>query len=433
MDNQQQYTPSPNATAEANAHLQANNYAAQVAPAPAVKSSQATTALVAVIVVLLVVMLLLSMNGKLAIGPSAASEPSTFSAASAQNQDLRAKLNAERARQGLPPLPEDAQSATLTAERIQRDATALVTLSHQWKTELDNKDSIIGGLQTELKSRDGIASSLYKQIAELQGQVAEAGNSSQQLLSISEQLKLANSQIENYRQQLVELQGRPSNDELTLLRNQLTQNMDQRNQLQLQLDELRSRANNQVNSSELTELQAELATIRPQYDSQRYEIQKLRALLNKDRLYAESANDLPPEAAQLLTKLQTLEEANDSQLLAAYQSIGTNLNAQVVHSQGFSTGSSQITFDREKVIQDVLSQRRNNSSYFLVVGYASQSGGAENNRKLSAKRATTVASIVDTLKADNQSVKAVYLGETARFSDSQESPNQICEVWEIKR
>ena len=68
-----------------------------------------------------------------------------------------------------------------------------------------------------------------------------------------------------------------------------------------------------------------------------------------------------------------------------------------------------------------------------MVGYASKSGGKEQNQALSSQRATTVASVVNVLRASNQVVRAVYLGETDRFSKTDEMANQICEVWEIKR
>lgn len=425
MDNQEKYAPSSEQTLDSSKYTEPTATSVETQA----KSNQRTTALIAVIVVLLVIMLLLSMNGKLFTPNNTAN----ISAAASQNQALRANLNAERARQGLPPLPDDSQNALIISERIQRDATSLVSLSKQWETELSGKDAIISDLQLKIKQRDDVATSLYRQIADLQSKLDKEGSSSAQLVQISNELQLANSQIETYRQQLAELQSRPTAETVATLRQQLATNMEERNKLQLQIDGLLANAQNQVDSSKVTELEAELAKIRPEYNSQRYEIQRLRALLNRDRLFIESESDLPAEAARLFAKLRSLEDANEQQLLAAYQSIGTSMNAEVVHRQEFAVGSSQITFDRETIIQDILDKRSDNASYFLVVGYASKSGGADNNRKLSANRATTVASVVDTLKASNQNVQAVYLGETARFSANDESANQICEVWEIKR
>ena len=71
--------------------------------------------------------------------------------------------------------------------------------------------------------------------------------------------------------------------------------------------------------------------------------------------------------------------------------------------------------------------------YFLVVGYASKTGDAASNQKLSARRATAVASIVNQLKKSGQEVRAVYLGQTDRFSRSVNAENQLCEVWRIRK
>ncbi|MGJ8677196.1 MAG: OmpA family protein [Akkermansiaceae bacterium] len=395
------------------------------------QSSKLTTALIVMIVVLLFLMLIMSMNGSLL--PNNRNQGSDLSPLISENGKLRSQANAERIRQGLQPLPVDAQNAQIISDRIQRDATSLVAISRQWQSELDSKESVILELSSELKARDAIAKTLYTQISELQSKLSQAGNAANALLMTKSELERTQTQIENYRNQLGELQMRPSNDELALLQDRLTQGLDERNKLQLQIDALIEKSRNKVDSSKADALEAELAKLRPELNIQRYEIQRLRALLNKDRLFIESESDLPQKAAALFAKLRTLEDANEQQILAAYQNVAIAMGAEVVHRQNFSTGSAQITFDREKIIQDALNKRQAGGSYFLVVGYASQSGGAENNRKLSAERATTVASVVDTLKAADQTVQAVYLGETDRFSAENEAENQICEVWEIKK
>ena len=71
-------------------------------------------------------------------------------------------------------------------------------------------------------------------------------------------------------------------------------------------------------------------------------------------------------------------------------------------------------------------------SFFLVVGYASTTGDAASNYGLSAKRATVTAGVIQKLKAEGQAVKAVYIGQTDRFSKTKPADNQVCEVWEIK-
>ena len=398
-------------------------------PKPGV--NQLTTALIVIIVVLLFVMLMLSMNGNLF--QASESDGSDITSLTSQNARLRAEANAERSRRGLPPLPENSSSARMMADRLQRDATSLAALTGQWQTELETKDAALRDYQSQLTSRDANAKRLYAQIASLQNKLDQAADASNQLIRLNHDLKLAHDQLGNFRKQLAELQGRPSNAQMTLLRKQLSESVDARGKLETELDALLQSAKNSIDRSKYDEAAAALAKLQPELSRQRYEIQRLRALLDRTRLFIESEKDLPAEAARLFARLRTLENTNTQQLNAAYQNIETTLSAQIVHRQTFDKGSSQIAFSREKIIQDILNQRKENNSFFLVVGYASKSGGAKNNRKLSAKRATTVASIVNTLKASGQQVKAVYLGETHRFSKTVEIENQICEVWEIKR
>ena len=70
---------------------------------------------------------------------------------------------------------------------------------------------------------------------------------------------------------------------------------------------------------------------------------------------------------------------------------------------------------------------------FLVVGYASTTGGIDLNRKLSSDRASRIASVVNSNKGEGQEIQAVFLGQTDRFSESEAPRNQICEIWEIRK
>ena len=67
----------------------------------------------------------------------------------------------------------------------------------------------------------------------------------------------------------------------------------------------------------------------------------------------------------------------------------------------------------------------------MVVGYASTTGQADTNRKLSSDRATEVAANIDMAKPGKQVVQAVFLGQTKRFSSRIPERNQVCEVWQI--
>ena len=392
------------------------------------KSNLITTSLIILIVFLLFVMLMLSIGSK----PSQSLGGSEgITALELNNEQLRAKANAERARNGLPPLPPSSASAYTTAERLRNDAKSLASLASSWEAELETKNVAIGELQAQLASRDEMTRELYTKISALQNQANQSAGAASQLALLSEDLQTANEQIERYRIQIGELQGRPSNDQLSDLRKQLNESLSKNGKLQLQIDDLLKAANSS-SSKIYDEALTEIENLRGDNHKQRYEVQRLRAELDHPTLFIKSDKDLPAEAARLYAKLTTLEDADQKQLASAYEDIRKTMNAQIIHRQTFSKGSSRITFDREKIIQDILNKRQDRKSLFLVIGYASVSGKPDSNRELSAKRATTVASIVKMLKADDQQVKAFYLGETKRFSVDSEIENQICEIWEIK-
>lgn len=393
--------------------------------------NQLTTALIVIIVVLLFVMLLLTMNGKMF--QSSKTPGSDITALKSRNSQLRAEINAERASRGLPPLPEDASSARMMADRIQRDATSLAALTSQWQTELEKKDEALRARESEIAGHTQNAQRLYAQITALQAKIDQQANASDQVVRLTNDLKIAQNQIDSYRKQVAEFQGRPTNEQQALLRKQLNESIDKRNKLELQVDTLLAQAKNKIDKSKYDDVVAELAKLKPQLRKQGYEIQRLRAELDRAKLFIESEKDLPAQAARLFAKLKTLENVNEQQLKAAYKNIEATLGARIIHRQSFATGSAQITYDRESIIRDIIGKSQDANAYFLVVGYASKSGGKQANRELSSKRSTTVASVVNVLRATGQEVRAVYLGETDRFSGTNEMANQICEVWEIKR
>jgi outer membrane protein OmpA-like peptidoglycan-associated protein len=392
-------------------------------------NSLITTSLIVLIVFLLFIMLMLSIGGK---SSNSAANNHGLTALELNNQQLRNQANAERSRNGLPPLPPSSHSAFTTAERLSKDASSLASLASSWEAELAAKNTAISELQAQMASRDDNTRQLYNQISTLTAKANQSTEVADQLVRLSEELKFANDQIETYRIQLSELQGRPSNDQLANLRKQLNESLDLSGKLQLKIDELIEAGNGNVDNKNYDQALAEIETLRGDNRKQRYDIQRLRAELDHSSLFIQSQKDLPAEAARLFTKLTTLENANLEQLTAAYEDIRNTMNAEIIHRQTFAKGSAKITFDREKIIEDILKKRQDRKSLFLVIGYASVSGNNPSNRELSAKRATRVASLVKILKADDQQVKAVYLGETKRFSPDAEIENQICEIWEIK-
>ena len=378
-------------------------------------------------------MLLLTMNGQLFMAQNAGKPANDITTLESQNAKLRAEANAERARLGLDPLPADAKDVRAMADRIQRDATSLAAMANQWQTELQEKDEALQASEKAIAGHSQNAQRLYAQITALQSKLDQQADLAHQVVTLTNDLKIANNQILDTNQRLSEMQGRPSSEEAAQFRKQLTESLEARNKLQLQVDKLMSEAQSTVSKQQYDDVVAELEQLKPLSVTQRYEIQRLRALLDRARLFIESEEDLPAEAARLFAKLRTLDNTRGADLATAYKEIEATLGAKVIHRQSFETGSSQITFNRETMIKNAMGGVAGVNSFFLVVGYASKTGDPDSNRKLSAARATTAASIINLLKTPQQDVRGVYLGQTNRFSTDKPLDNQICEVWEIKR
>lgn len=396
-----------------------------------IKNSQITTALIVLIVFLLFLMLMLSLNGKFTQAGTGNTNPN-LTTLELNNDQLRAEANAQRELQGLPPLPASASSAYTTAQRLRADANSLAQFTSQWQMQLEASNEAINEMGAKLSTRDETIKHLYSQITDLQTQLSKSGDAASQLPALKNELQIANEQIEQYRIELSEFQSRPTSDQFSNLRKQLNDSMDHSSKLQIQIDELSKSAGSPANTELYDEALTEIENLRGNNRQQGYEIQRLRAELDRPSLLIESGKDLPAPAAKLFTRLTSLEGSNQEQLEAAYEDIRANMNAQIIHRHTFASGSSTITFDREKILQNILDQRRDKKSLFLVVGYTSKSGESETNQKLSRTRAATLASVIKALKASDQQVKAIHLGATARFSADEALENQICEIWEIQ-
>ena len=148
-----------------------------------------------------------------------------------------------------------------------------------------------------------------------------------------------------------------------------------------------------------------------------------------NKMFAESADDLPKSAQGLLGDLNKLEGKSAAEVQAAYEEYVSKHGATARKRIKFSTGSSSVSeADKAEIAQ--LTQAAGKNAFFLIVGYADQQGSAAGNKKLSSARSVSVAKELGASAKGFQSTQAVYLGQTARFGPSSE--NRVVEIWEIK-
>ena len=276
-----------------------------------IRNSQITTALIVLIVFLLFLMLMLSLNGK--FSQVSGSNPN-LTALELNNDQLRAEANAQRELQGLPPLPASTASAYTTAQRLRADANSLAQFTSQWQMELEASNETINELGAKLATRDETIKHLYAQITDLQSQLNESGEAASQLAALTNDLQIANEQIGQYRIELSEFQSRPTSDQFSELRKELNDSLDENNKLKLRIDEL-SKPKESISSNKLyDEALTEIENLRGHGRQQGYEIQRLRAELDRPSLLAKSAKDLSAPAANLFAKLSSLEGSDKKQL-----------------------------------------------------------------------------------------------------------------------
>ncbi len=294
---------------------------------------------------------------------------------------------------------------------IKRDADALIQFISISQAEL-----------ARLRGSEAAQQDLYGKIGSLQSQLTQAQAAQGQVSGLQAQLQNAQQRI----QQLTDQLGN-SVDQGTVarLREQIKGVQEEREDLRSQLATLRAETNNMVNRDELDELRKLI----PENRALRLELQELRAQLDQSKLFV-TRDNLSPRAAKLFKELERLEGNTPQALKQAYRRIEQDSRASVMETASFKTGSSALAPEHESHIKDVIIGSPANS-FFLVVGYASQTGDVQVNRELSRKRATRTAQVVNHLKRKGHQVQAVYLGETNRFG-ADASRNQVCEIWEIR-
>jgi len=304
-------------------------------------------------------------------------------------------------------------SAEALAGRISNDAITLSDLLGKYSSSLASKDGLVAQKQLEVDNLNRLNSSLSDQIQRLKKQLQDSD------LDAALKMKLEN-ELADARRLLT-----AANEEIARLNARLRDLPDALNYqtLQEQVERLRAQLNAAPTQSELMRLEEENRKLRE-------ELMALRNQTNRSRLFAENADMLSVNGQRLYRRLAALEGSSNNERLQVYEDIKDELNARVVETVNFASGSSNVSQEKSSVIQKSLLSTASNAEY-LIVGYASKSGDAALNRELSAKRATSVATLTDIQRGTNQTVKAVFLGQTNRFSSSNDFSNQICEIWEI--
>lgn len=305
-------------------------------------------------------------------------------------------------------LPGGAQDPELLVTQIKKDTEALGRLVNATKSEA-----------ASLQAARDRAATLDRRVIDLEDQVRQysaAANRATQLQADLDAARQASA-------------GMVSRTEIDRLRGELDLAKAERDRLQSELNQLRSQSQNMVDPNSFALLKAERDELSAENIRLRAENQRLIAELAGAKLFV-TQDDLSPRAVALYRALKQIETEDHRARRETYSTYNEQIKANVREAINFTAGSAQIAIEHEAHIEEVV-KNAPETSFFLVVGYASTSGDSKTNEELSSQRATRVASMVNYHKKQGQAVQAVYLGEGKRFGP-EDGPNQVCEVWEIR-
>ncbi len=295
-------------------------------------------------------------------------------------------------------------------------------LINQIKSDTDALGRLLNASASDsamLRTAQDNATSMSIRITDLQTRLGQTQGAAARVAGLEAELA-------NVRQALVGTVDKATADSL---REQLALARLERDRLQSELRELRASQGSLVDRNTHALTLAELTELRSANAELRAENQRLLAKSAGSKLFV-SAEELSPRAEDLYRELKRIESNNYKSRIQTYTRIDSQMNASVGDSITFKSGSAEIARNHEARLKS-MALSAGEKSFFLVVGYASPSGDSLSNQKLSSRRATRVASMVNYLKKNGQAVQAVYLGEGNRFGPD-DSPNQVCEVWEIR-
>jgi len=228
----------------------------------------------------------------------------------------------------------------------------------KYSNSLSVKDGLVAQKQSEIDNLNRLNSSLSDQLLTLKKRLQESD------LNSALKAKLENDLADTKRLLAA------ANEEIARLNAKLREMPDAlayQNTLE-QLERLRAQINAAPSQSELIRLEEENRRLRE-------ELMALKTQSNRSRLFAENADMLSPNGQRLYARLAALEGSTNNERLQVYQDIKSELNARVVDSVNFASGSSTVNAEKSSVIQKSLLSTSSTAEY-LIVGYASKSGDA---------------------------------------------------------
>jgi outer membrane protein OmpA-like peptidoglycan-associated protein len=396
-------TPTSPADGESTPATEARTAESTDAPAGLADRINTVRLLVVVVVMLagLLIFSLLFRSGKPAGNNAGLADDPRIAALRAELEARRDELNRERLSLNLPPLQGGGEAVDDIAARLRKDAETLVALAARSQQIIEEKNTALSAKNADWLRAEQLRQAMAEENSRLQSEIiaARAAGGDQERLSadLTEALTRGNrlaDELAEARTRLSELSdARPSQDFDTLNR---------------RLEET-ARARDFF-ETRVAELEAQLARL---------------------RLFAESEDQLLPAAMELFRELRGLEGVSGDSLEDAYTSFDERLAARVKRTLTFPTGSATLSDDHELDLLTLANEIPEGDT-LLVVGYASTTGDADTNRKLSSDRATSAARMLADSLPQGRHVQAVFLGQTARFGNEAE-PNQRCEVWHVRR
>jgi len=373
-------------------------------PKPGVKATAAPNAVVSLLFMILAMLIVLAVTvlrkGK---GDGGDAIDPTVAAIKADVEARRSELNRQRIAMGLAPLEGASEPVEEIAKRLRADADALAGISGKFQSMLADKDSELGRANAETLRLEKLRQDVSLENARLQNELQRALLASAESDRLKTLLSDAQSQRDAISRELA-----ATKEELALLGSAVSED---------EFADLRRRYEETLRAKEF-------------YEDR---VRELEAAAPKADLFAESVDELLPAAVELFRRLRKLEGMKDSDLTTEYSKLGVDLGANVLHALDFATGSSVLSEEDMRRIDLIIAEEIPDGDLALIIGYASETGDADSNQKLSSDRATEAAEYYASRKRPGQKVQAVYLGQTDRFSSRVPERNQICEVWRIRR